>query len=478
MRIVIVGTGYVGLVSGACLADFGHYVTCVDQDASRIDALNDAQVPFFEPGLERIVQTNLRQERLQFSSTLRDSVPHADAVFITVGTPARNGDGHADISFVYQAAREIAPHLSGYTVIVTKSTVPVGIGDEVELVIREARPDANFSVVSNPEFLREGVAVLDFKAPDRIVIGADDSRALDMMAAIYRPLNEAGPILCTGRRNAELIKYAANAFLAMKITFINEIADLCEKVGGDIDEVSRGVGMDHRIGPKFLEAGPGFGGSCFPKDTMALMKTGYDYGAPLRLIETVVHVNEQRKRAMARKVADAIGGSLRGKRIAILGLTFKPNTDDLRESPAITVITALRDMGARIRAYDPQGMQTAKAIFPEIEFGDDEYSCARDAEALVILTGWEQFRALDFQQLRDVMACPVVVDLRNIYRIEEMNRHGITYASVGRPTVHARHRPVRAPTVVQQVCPEPVVQPERYQVLALRSDASVGSAAS
>jgi UDPglucose 6-dehydrogenase len=435
MHVAMIGTGYVGLVSGACFADFGHHVTCVDKDAGKIASLARGEVPIYEPGLADLVKTNLREGRLVFATELAPAVRAADAVFIAVGTPSRRGDGHADLSFVYAAAREIAAALDGFTLVITKSTVPVGTGDEVERIIRQARPDADVAVVANPEFLREGAAIRDFKHPDRIVVGSDDARARERMAELYRPLYlNAAPLLHTDRRTAELIKYAANAFLAMKITFINEIADLCEKAGADVQEVARGIGLDNRIGTKFLHAGPGFGGSCFPKDNLALIKTGQDYAAPLRLVETVTAVNDQRKRAMARKVAAALGGNIRGKRIAVLGLTFKPNTDDMREAPAIALITALHDMGASVRAYDPAGMEQARAVVPgEVTYCDSAYACAEGADALVIVTEWEQFRALDLARLKQIMARPVVVDLRNVYRPDDMTRHGFTYVGVGRP---------------------------------------------
>jgi UDPglucose 6-dehydrogenase len=433
MRIAMIGTGYVGLVSGACFADFGHVVTCVDKDAAKIAALRAGDIPIYEPDLDRLVATNMQGGRLDFSTELAGPVKEADAVFIAVGTPSRRGDGHADLSYVYAAAREIAAALSGFTVVVTKSTVPVGTGDEVERIIRETRPDVDVAVVSNPEFLREGAAIRDFKHPDRIVVGTADERAKKVMTEIYRPLylNQA-PILYTGRRTAELIKYAANAFLATKITFINEIADLCEKVGADVQEIARGIGLDNRIGAKFLHAGPGFGGSCFPKDTLALIKTGQDFAAPLRIVETVAAVNDARKRAMARKISAALGGNLRGRTIAVLGLTFKPNTDDMREAPAIPLITALHDMGAKVRAYDPAGMANAKLEFPDVTFADGPYACAEGADALVIVTEWEQFRALDLDRLKQLMKQPVLVDLRNIYRPDEMRRIGFVYDSVGR----------------------------------------------
>src|SRR6516164_4775772 len=377
MRITMIGTGYVGLVSGACIADFGHQVTCVDKDSAKISTLNAGEIPIFEPGLGDIVRANLEEGRLAFTTALGESVRDADAVFIAVGTPSRRGDGHADLSHVYAAAREIAGALEGFTIVITKSTVPVGTGDEVERIIRELRHDADFAVVSNPEFLREGAAIHDFKHPDRIVIGAEDEHAKKVAAEIYRPLylNQA-PILYTSRRTAELIKYAANAFLATKITFINEIADLCERVGADVQEVARGIGFDNRIGPKFLHAGPGFGGSCLPKDTRALLKTAQDHDISLRIVEAVITANDIRKRAMARKVAAAFGGSIRGKTIAVLGLTFKPNTDDMREAPSIPLVTALHDMGARVRAFDPEGMEQAKTILPDVTFCDEPYTCA------------------------------------------------------------------------------------------------------
>jgi UDPglucose 6-dehydrogenase len=420
MQVAMIGAGYVGLVSGACFADFGHVVTCVDKDADKIARLRKGELPIFEPDLDRLVAANMHQKRLDFSTDLAGPVANADAVFIAVGTPSRRGDGHADLSYVHMAAREIAAALTGFTVVVTKSTVPVGTGDEVERIIREARPGADVAVVSNPEFLREGAAIQDFKHPDRIVVGTADDRARKVMENLYRPLylNQA-PIMYTSRRTAELIKYAANAFLATKITFINEIADLCEKVGGDV-----------RIGGKFLHAGPGYGGSCFPKDTVALIKTAQDAEAPLRIIETVAAVNDARKRGMARKVAAALGGSLRGKTVAVLGLTFKPNTDDMREAPSIPLITALQDMGAQVRAYDPIGMEQARQVLTGVTFCEEPYACAEGADALVIVTEWEQFRALDFDRLKGALKQAIIVDLRNIYRPEEMN--GFSYHSIGR----------------------------------------------
>jgi UDPglucose 6-dehydrogenase len=433
MRITMVGTGYVGLVSGACFADFGHQVTCVDKNAEKIAALRRGEIPIFEPDLDRLVEANTRAGRLRFSTELAVPVAESDAVFIAVGTPSRRGDGHADLSYVYAAAREIAGQLKGFTVVITKSTVPVGTGDEVERLIREANPSADVAVASNPEFLREGAAIRDFKLPDRIVVGTDDERAKKTIAEIYRPLylNQA-PVMFTGRRTAELIKYAANAFLATKITFINEIADLAEKVGADVQEIARGIGLDNRIGSKFLHAGPGFGGSCFPKDTRALIKTAQDHDAPIRIVEAVLAVNESRKRAMARKVAAVFGGSLRGKTVGLLGLTFKPNTDDMRESPSIPLVTALQDLGASIKAYDPEGMEQARSELSDVTYCDGPYSCAEGSDALVIVTEWEQFRALDLARLKREMACPVIIDLRNVYRPEEVSAHGFRYEGVGR----------------------------------------------
>ena len=433
MQIAMIGSGYVGLVSGACFADFGHQVICVDKDARKIDALRQGEMPIYEPGLSDLVASNVRQGRLSFSTELNGPVADAEAVFIAVGTPSRRGDGHADLTYVYDAAREVVQALDGFTIVVTKSTVPVGTGDEVERVMRQTRADADFAVVSNPEFLREGAAIRDFKHPDRIVIGTDDARAKEVMAQVYRPLYlNRSPIMVTERRTAELIKYAANAFLATKITFINEMADLAEKVGANVQDVARGMGLDNRIGGKFLHAGPGFGGSCFPKDTVALIKTGQDYEAPLRIVETVVAVNDQRKRAMARKVLAAVGGSLRDKTVAVLGLTFKPNTDDMRDSPSIPLITALQDMGAKVRGYDPEGMAQAREVLNNVTYTESAYDCAKGADVLVIVTEWEQFRALDLAALKTAMAKPVIVDLRNIYPPEDMAKHGFTYTGVGR----------------------------------------------
>jgi UDPglucose 6-dehydrogenase len=433
MRVAMIGSGYVGLVSGACFADFGHDVTCVDKDKAKIAALERGEMPIYEPGLGDLVASNARAGRLTFTTDLKAAVKNADAVFIAVGTPSRRGDGHADLSYVYDAAREIAAAVDGFTVVITKSTVPVGTGDVVERIVAETRPDADVAVVSNPEFLREGAAIQDFKHPDRIVVGSENARAREVMTALYRPLYlNRSPLLFTDRRTAELIKYAANAFLATKITFINEIADLAEKVGADVQEVARGIGLDNRIGSKFLHAGPGYGGSCFPKDTLALVKTGQDYATPLRIVEAVVAVNEARKRAMARKVQSALGGDMRGKTIAVLGLTFKPNTDDMREAPSIPLITALQDMGANVRAYDPVGMEQARAFLSNVTYCKDAYDCAAGASALVIVTEWEQFRALDFGRLKATMARPVLVDLRNVYRRDDVALQGFEYESVGR----------------------------------------------
>ncbi len=433
MRIAMIGTGYVGLVSGACFADFGHQVTCVDTDGDKIAALRRGEIPIFEPGLEAMVVSNMKARRLDFATDLAVPVAEADAVFIAVGTPSRRGDGHADLTYVHTAAREIAGAIRGFTVVITKSTVPVGTGDEVERLIFETNPQADVAVASNPEFLREGAAIRDFKFPDRIVIGTSDERAQKVLGDIYRPLSlNQAPLMFTARRTAELIKYAANAFLATKITFINEMADLAERVGADVQEVARGIGLDNRIGSKFLHAGPGFGGSCFPKDTRALLKIAQDHDMQLRIVESVLAVNDNRKRAMARKVANAAGGNLRGKTVAVLGLTFKPDTDDMREAPSIPLVTGLLDLGAKVRAHDPVGMEQARRELPDIEYSDDPYLCARGADVLVIVTEWVQFRVLDFERLKREMARPLLVDLRNVYRPREMAAVGFTYEGVGR----------------------------------------------
>ena len=436
MKIAMVGSGYVGLVSGACFADFGHEVCCIDKDQSKIDRLHDGIMPIYEPGLAELVDSNVKAGRLNFTTSLKEGIADADAIFIAVGTPSRRGDGHADLSFVYAVAAEIGENLAGDAVVVTKSTVPVGTGDEVERILSESGTSHKFSVVSNPEFLREGAAIGDFKRPDRIVIGAEDEFGREVMREVYRPLflNES-PILFVNRRTSELIKYAANAFLATKITFINEIADLCEKVGANVQDVSRGIGMDNRIGAKFLHAGPGYGGSCFPKDTLALLKTAEDYDSPTRLIEAVVKVNEGRKRAMGRKVLEAIGGhdDARGKKVALLGLTFKPDTDDMRDSPAIAVAQTLTDCGVEVVAYDPEGMELAKPMMPEVAMASDPYEAIEGADAVAIVTEWDAFRALDLNRVKSLLKSPVVVDLRNIYRADDMRAMGFTYDSVGRP---------------------------------------------
>ena len=433
MRVAMIGTGYVGLVSGACFADFGHEVTCVDRDPSKIERLERGEIPIFEPGLDDLVASNVRDGRLSFALDGAGAIRSADAVFIAVGTPSRRGDGHADLSYVHAAAEEIAGLIEGFTVVVTKSTVPVGTGDEIERIIRERRPDADFAVVSNPEFLREGAAIEDFKRPDRVVVGTDDERAREAMRELYRPLNlNETPILFTGRRTSELIKYAANAFLAMKITFINEMADLCEAVGADVQQVARGIGLDNRIGSKFLHAGPGYGGSCFPKDTLALVRTAADAGAPVRLIETTVAINDARKKAMAGRVAEALGGDLAGRTVALLGLTFKPNTDDMRDAPALDIAPALQAMGATVQAFDPEGMAEAAHLLPDIAFRDGPYEAVAGADAVVILTEWDQFRALDLDRVRSLLRQPVMIDLRNIYRPDDMRARGFRYSSIGR----------------------------------------------
>ena len=436
MKIALVGSGYVGLVSGACFADFGHDVVCIDRDVGKIERLRAGVMPIYEPGLAELVESNVRAGRLGFTTSLAEGIAGADAVFIAVGTPSRRGDGHADLSFVHAVAREIGENLANDTVVVTKSTVPVGTGDEVERIIAELEPGYRVSVVSNPEFLREGAAIGDFKRPDRIVIGAQDDFGRDVMRQVYRPLflNEA-PMLFVNRRSSELIKYAANAFLATKITFINEMADLCEKVGADVQDVSRGIGMDARIGRKFLHAGPGYGGSCFPKDTLALLKTAEDAGSPVRIVEAVVKVNESRKRAMGRKVLDALGGAevARGRKVALLGLTFKPNTDDMRDSPAIAVAQALTDAGVVVHAHDPEGMELAAPLMPQVVMCKDAYEAIEEADAIAIVTEWDAFRALDLDRVRQLAKAPVMVDLRNIYRPEDMKAKGFLYSSVGRP---------------------------------------------
>jgi UDPglucose 6-dehydrogenase len=434
MRIAMIGTGYVGLVSGTCFSEFGIDVVCVDKDERKIELLHQNVMPIYEPGLDDLVADNVKAGRLSFTTDLKAAVKDADAVFIAVGTPSRRGDGHADLSYVYAAAEEIADAMTGYTVIVTKSTVPVGTGDEVEAIIRKRRPDAQFDVVSNPEFLREGSAINDFMRPDRVVIGTESDRARTVMRQLYRVLYLIEtPIVFTSRRTSELIKYAGNTFLATKITFINEIADLCEKVGADVHDVAKGIGLDGRIGKKFLHPGPGYGGSCFPKDTLALVRTAKDYGAPLRIVETVVDVNDKRKRAMADKVVAACGGSVAGKTIAVLGLTFKPNTDDMRDSPSLDIVPALVAAGAAVKAFDPEGMHEARKMLPDIAYCDDAVSTLKGADCLVLVTEWNEFRALGTDRLKGLLKAPVVVDLRNVWDPAEMRAAGFTYVSIGRP---------------------------------------------
>ena len=434
MKIAIIGTGYVGLVSGVCFSDFGHTVTCVDNNPDKIDLLNSGGVPIYEPGLDVLVAKNVKEDRLFFSTDLATAVADADAVFIAVGTPERKEDGAADLTYVFAAAEDVAKAISGFTVIVTKSTVPVGTGDKVESVIKKANPKADFDVVSNPEFLREGAAIMDFKQPDRVVVGAETERAQKLMAELYRPFNlNAFPLLMTNRRTSELIKYAGNAFLATKITFINEMADLCEKVGANVEKVARGIGLDTRIGPKFLSAGPGYGGSCFPKDTMAVVNTARAVGSPLKIIETVVEINAARKLSMAYRIAAALGGNASGKTIAILGLAFKPDTDDMRDSPAIDIVNELVKAGATVRACDPEAMEEAKHILPPITYCEDAYDCAKGADVVVIVTEWSKFKALDLSALKALLNAPIMVDLRNVYDPDIMTERGFEYTSIGRP---------------------------------------------
>jgi len=438
MRIVMVGSGYVGLVSGACFSEFGIEVACIDKDEAKIERLRRGEMPIFEPGLEALVDSNMRAGRLTFGTDLAAATAGADAVFIAVGTPSRHGDGHADLSYVFAAAEEIAEALTGYAVIVTKSTVPVGTGREVAHRVRAVNPSADFDVASNPEFLREGSAINDFMRPDRVVIGSSSERARQVMRQLYRPLYLIEtPIIFTGIETSELIKYAANGFLATKITFINEIADLCEKVGADVHDVARGIGLDGRIGRKFLHPGPGFGGSCFPKDTLALAMTAKQAGAPLHLIEAVVDVNEKRKKSMADRVIAACGGSVAGCTIATLGLTFKPNTDDMRDSPSLAILPALQAAGATIRAFDPEGMAEARKAMPDIGYCDNAYDAMTGADAVVIITEWNEFRALDLERMRRVLRRPIVIDLRNVYNPEDMAAAGFAYSCIGRPRVPA-----------------------------------------
>ena len=435
MQITVIGAGYVGLVTGTCLADFGHHVVCVDTDAGKIAKLREGEIPIYEPGLSDLVKRNVAEERLDFAVDLTEAVRASEAVFIAVGTPSRRGDGFADLSYVYAAAEQVGRALDGFTVVVNKSTVPVGTGDEVEARIRAVRPDAEFEVVSNPEFLREGAAIDDFKRPDRIVIGTDDQRARDVMSEIYRPLylNQT-PIVFTSRRSAEVIKYAANAFLAVKITFINEVANLCEEVDANVQHVAHAIGLDKRIGSKFLHAGPGFGGSCFPKDLLALSRTANDAGAPLQIVDTVISVNDTRKQTMAEKVITACGGSVEGKTIAVLGLTFKPNTDDMREAPSLDIVPALQSAGATVVAFDPKGMDEARPLLNNVKYAESAYDAIEGADAMAIVTEWDQFRALDLDRVKAALRSPIVVDYRNIYDVKRMREHGFEYTSVGRPS--------------------------------------------
>ncbi|HEY5606756.1 MAG TPA: UDP-glucose/GDP-mannose dehydrogenase family protein [Alphaproteobacteria bacterium] len=436
MRIAMVGTGYVGLVSGACFSEFGTDVVCVDKDAKKIEMIGRGEMPIYEPGLDALVDNNVKDGRLTFTTDLVKAVKGADAVFIAVGTPSRRGDGYADLSYVFAAAEEIAHAIDRYTVVVTKSTVPVGTGRKVKEIIKKARPDADFDVVSNPEFLREGSAINDFMRPDRVVIGTESERAANVLKRLYRPLYLLEtPVIITTLESAELIKYAANTFLATKITFINEIADLCEEVGADVQDIARGIGLDGRIGRKFLHAGPGYGGSCFPKDTLALVRTAQEAGAPIKIVEAVVQANDERKSAMAAKVIKACGGSVKGKTVAVLGLTFKPNTDDMRDSPSLAIVPALQRAGARVRAFDPQGMKEAKHLLPGIDMCTDAYDALKGADAVVIVTEWNEFRQLDFARARTLMKAPVMVDLRNIYDPAELAAAGFDYWSVGRRAV-------------------------------------------
>ena len=433
MRIAMVGTGYVGLVSGACFSEFGVDVVCVDKDANKIDKLNNGEIPIYEPGLNSLIAKNTEAGRLSFTTDLPAAVKGADAVFIAVGTPSRRGDGHADLTYVYDAAREIASAMNGYTVVVTKSTVPVGTGDEIEKIMRETSPEGKFDVASNPEFLREGSAINDFMRPDRVVIGALDEKVQEIMRNLYRPLFLIEtPILFTARRTAELIKYAANTFLATKITFINEIADLCEQVGADVQDVAKGIGLDGRIGSKFLHAGPGYGGSCFPKDTLALVKTAQDFDRPIKIVEAVVEVNENRKRHMADKITNACGGSVKGKKVAVLGLTFKPNTDDMRDSPSLEIVPALIEGGAEVSAFDPQGMDEAREMLDGVNWCESSYEALEGADVVALVTEWNEFRALDLERVKVSMSNPVMVDLRNIYNPEEMVDAGFEYYCIGR----------------------------------------------
>jgi UDPglucose 6-dehydrogenase len=438
MRVVMIGTGYVGLVSGACFADFGHEVVCIDNNPDKIKMLNRGEIPIFEPGLDELVEQNTKAGRLAFSSDPEKAVAEADIVFIAVGTPARRGDGHADLKYIYAVAEELAPLLQGYTVVVTKSTVPVGTGDEVAKILRKLAPDADFDVASNPEFLREGAAISDFKRPDRVVIGVESERGEQVLRTLYRPLNlNETPIVVTSRRTSELIKYAANAFLAVKIGFINEIADLCDAVGANVQQVANGIGLDNRIGSKFLHAGPGYGGSCFPKDTLAFSRTANEAGTPVTIVDAVISANDRRKLQMVDRIVQACGGSVDGKTIAILGLSFKPNTDDMREAPSIVIVPGLQKLGASIRAFDPESMGEATRHLENISYTKDAYDCLAGADVAVILTEWDQFRALDLAKVSELLADKIFIDLRNIYRVEELTNTGLAYFSLGRPEVKA-----------------------------------------
>ena len=435
MRIAMIGTGYVGLVSGACFSEFGVQVCCVDKDAGKIERLRKGEIPIYEPGLDDLVTRNVAAGRLSFTTDLAEGMRGANAVFIAVGTPSRRGDGHADLSYVYGAAEEIAQNIEGYTVVVTKSTVPVGTGREVERIIRRVRPDADFDVASNPEFLREGSAIADFMRPDRVVIGTESELAREMMRRLYRPLYLIEtPIVMTSLETAELTKYAANTFLATKITFINEIADLCEKVGADVHDVARGIGLDGRIGKKFLHPGPGYGGSCFPKDTLALVRTAQQVGSPLRIVETVVDINDRRKKAMAERIIAACGGLVDGKTVAVLGVTFKPNTDDMRDAPSLDIVPALQKAGAHVRAFDPAGAHEAEKLLPGVEWTKDAYAALAGADCVAIVTEWNEFRALNLTRVKELMKRPVMVDLRNVYSPDEMASAGFAYSSIGRPS--------------------------------------------
>ena len=437
MRVAMIGTGYVGLVTGTCFADLGHEVVCVDNDAGKVERLRNGEIPIFEPGLEDMVKHNVRAKRLSFTTSYAEAIPDCEAVFIAVGTPTKETDGSADLTAVYAVAKELAKHLKGYTVVVDKSTVPVGTGAEVEAIIRKESPSADFDVASNPEFLREGSAIDDFMKPDRVVVGIDGERPRKVMEALYRPLTmHETPVIYTSRATAELTKYAANAFLATKVTFINEIADICERVGADVQDVSRGIGMDSRIGPKFLQAGAGFGGSCFPKDTLALTGTARKAGAPTLIVEAVMEANNERKRRMAQKIIAACGHDIKGKTLGVLGVTFKPNTDDMRDAPSLDIIPLLQAAGARIRAYDPEGMEEARKYLNDIEWVDDAYSVMPEADALLILTEWNEFRVLDFDRIKRLLKAPLIIDLRNIYAPADLAAYGFTYHSVGRAIVH------------------------------------------